>query len=282
MQVETPTGLYASHSDLKIMALIFKWKIAPMFIIKASLHRGEKEQTFEKRVHRLVRRGLIQKVDHLGEFRFFQLTEKGFLRFKQTLDGLKEDGFASEAMGHDFLSLAMQLGAWAHAKPKSVEIVSEQEMRRFNVSELPSWLPSLDGHRPDGFTRFKHGNKSRILAYEIEINAKHSERYISVMQYYNRRSDIDLVLWLVKNNSHRKLIIDTCVYVDKVSLSKHAFILLDDFKSSHWDAMVEFDQKPPMKLGNLMYRFCQPDVQGPSALCLTTGVSDFLKYLVKY
>lgn len=281
MVVKKPTGEFASVFDLKVLAFIFKWKISPNFVLKAQLKRDEKNKTFEKRIDRLVHKGLLQRADHLGKVRLFQLTDAGFLRFRQGIDGFKEEGFASESLGHDFITLALQLGLWASAKPKRIDIVSEQELRRFYYKELPSWLPRIEGHRPDGITRFKHPNGSRIIAYEVEISQKAHERYLPVMQYYNSCSDIDLVVWLVKNQSLRRVITESIKMVNTNSLSKHAFILLDNFKTSYWDAMVEFDQKPSCTYVELMSELCRNDVEPLSEACRQTLFSDFLKLVAR-
>ena len=281
LQFENPTGAYANDKELKILGLVFKWKIIPLFILSAHLLRGENPLTFKKRVYRLVEKGLLKKVKHLGDLVFFQLTKAGFLRFRQGLDGLKEDGFASEAIRHDFLSMALQLGPWAMTKPRSVEIVSEQELRRFIFNELPSWLPTIDTHRPDGFTQFKKNNRSRVFAFEIEINSKPSDRYGSTFQYYNKHRDIDLVIWLVKNKGLKKILIDNCLHVDERDISKHAFILLDDFKSSFWDAKIEVGQKTPISFVSMMSQECLGDVSQMSLDGLCPLVPDFQEYLAK-
>lgn len=275
--VSKPTGAFASQLDLRILALVFKWKILPLFIIKAQLLRGEKVKTFEKRVERLVRKGLLKRVQHLGVIRFLQLTDGGFLRFKQSLDGFKEEGFASEHIWHDFLTMAIQLGAWAWAKPANVEIVSEQEMRRFFLKELPHWLPKIDSHRPDGFTRFKHNGESKVIAFEIEITQKSSERYSPVFQYYNSNQDIDLVIWLVKNRSLKNTLVENIRLVNEQGLGKHAFILLEDFKALFWDAMVELGHEPPLTFVELMSRLCRQDVSPLSKTCRESSFSDFQK-----
>lgn len=258
-----------------MLAFVFKWKVAPLFALKAQLKRGEKDKTFEKRIERLVRKGLLQRVAHLGQVRLLQLTDAGFLRFRQGIDGFKEEGFASESLGHDFITLALQFGIFVSAKPKAIDIVSEQEMRRFQYKELPAWMPKIDGHRPDGITRFKHVNETQIIAYEVEVSSKEHERYLPVMQYYNSRKDISFVIWLVKNQSLKRIIIESARMVNPSSLSKHAFILLDDFKSSYWDAMVEIDQKTSTSYVGLMSQLARQDISLVSEQCRTTTFSDF-------
>lgn len=275
MAVKKPTGEFASLFDLKVLAFVFKWKVAPLFALKAQLKRDEKDKTFEKRIERLVRKGLLQRVDHLGQVRLLQLTDAGFLRFRQGIDGFKEEGFASECVGHDFFAMALQFGIFASAKPKSIDIVSEQEMRRFQYKELPTWMPKIDGHRPDGITRFKYSNETRIIAYEVEVSSKEHERYLPVMQYYNSCRDISLVIWLVKNQSLKKIIIESARMVNPNSLIKHAFILLDHFKSSLWEAAVEIDQKPSCPYVGLMSQLARQDISLMSEMCRTTTFSDF-------
>ncbi len=202
-----------------------------------------------------------------GRVGLYRLTDAGFLRFKQGLDGFKEEGFRSESIGHDLLTLALQLGPWVYAKPKAVEIVSEQELRRYYRKELPRWVPKTETHRPDGFSCFRSENGKSIVAFEVEINSKQSDRYNPVFQYYSKESSIEKVIWLVKNKGLKSLLIEKCTYVDNSSLKKHHFILLEDFKTKFWSAVVTSDQKSPATFESLMYGMCLSEVQGVSNIC---------------
>ena len=196
-----PNGGAVNTNELAILRLVFKWKVLPVSIIKGCLRKNESMDTFRRRVNRLIERGLLKRVVYIGRLTLIQLTEYGFTRMKNGIDGFKEDGFSSEALWHDFLSAALQLGPLAPLKSKNFEIVTEQEMRRFFKRDLPSWLPDIDSHRPDGFSKFKFKDRNKILAYEVEISTKSPDRYDSVAQYYARLVQVECVVWLVKNSA---------------------------------------------------------------------------------
>ena len=250
----------------------------PRFLIKSIFRRSESEKTFEKRLERLAKKGLLQRVDHLGTARFFQLTAQGFLRFRQGLDGFQEEGFASENLWHDFLSLALQLGLWSAAKPNSVEIVTEQEIRRFYRSEMPYWLPSTELHRSDGFTRFNNSLGYSIFSFEVEISRKATDRYDPVCQYYQKNTDIDLVVWLIRDSTLMKIIQER-ILLSADSLDRHAFILLEDFKTNFWNAKILMHQKGSIKFIDLMSERVGLPIESISEACRDNLTLNFVKIL---
>jgi len=277
--VSRPTGLYANPKDLQILRTIFKWKVLPPSTLRYLLAQNENPKTFEKRLERLVHRKLLQKVEHVGVLRMLQLSEAGFLRFKNGVDYLKEDGFASEAIWHDFVTVALQLGIWAAAKPSCVDLVSEQELRRFYMQELPHWIPSCDIHRPDGFSRFKLPNGIRLVAYEVEISRKSADRYDSAAQFYATSSQVDSVIWLVKDEALMKTIQSKVQLNDSSMMDMHNFILFKTFQDKFWDAEFIDGQKRGQKLVEVMSEMSQAPVEHLSSVCRETLVSDFLKKL---
>lgn len=236
------------------------------------------EKTFEKKLERLVTKGLLQRVEHIGRIRFFQLTHQGFLRFRQGLDGFREEGFASESLWHDFLTLALQLGLWSAARPSGVEIVTEQDIRRFYRNELPYWLPSTELHRSDGFTRFKGSSEHKIVSFEVEISRKAVDRYDPVCQYYQKNTDIDLVVWLIRDLTLMKVIQERII-LSADSLNRHGFILLEDFKTNFWDAEVLMHQKGSIKFVNLMSELVSLPVETISEACRENLTLNFEKIL---
>lgn len=278
LKVLKPTGLFASSFDLQILRAVFKWKVLPRFLIKSMFRKGENEKTFEKKLERLVTKGLIQRVDHIGKIRFYQMTEQGFLRFRQGLDGFQEEGFASENIWHDFLTMALQFGLWSAAKPNEVEIVTEQEMRRFYRAELPYWLPSIELHRPDGFTKFQCSKGKSILSFEVEISRKANDRYDPVCQYYQKNTDIDFVIWLMRDTALMKLVKER-ILLSGDDLDRHGFILLDDFKTNFWNAQVLMHQKESKKFVTLMSDYVRLPVETTSEICRQNVSLTFLKAL---
>jgi hypothetical protein len=238
---------------------------------------NENPKTFEKRVERLVHRGLLQRTEHIGVLRMFQLTAAGFLRFKNGVDYLKEEGFASEAIWHDFLITALQLGIWASAKPTGVDLVTEQELRRFYKHDLPYWVPNCETHRPDGFTRFKTAEGIRLFAYEVEISRKSSDRYDSVAQFYGTDPEIDSVIWLVKDESLMKMIQSRVAQTERPRMEMHNFILFKTFQEQFWDAEFVAGHKRGQKLVELMSEASRVNVEQLSQVCRDTLIADFRK-----
>lgn len=278
---QKPHGGFVNEKELQILKLVFKWKVLSFSIIKMCLLKNENEHTFKQRVNRLVQKGYLQRIDYIGKLILYQLTEFGFLRMKNGIDGFKEEGFASEALWHDFVSVAFQLGVFASVNSKNVEIVTEQQLRRFQRKELPFWVPQVESHRPDGFTRFKSNNSIRIAAYEIETSVKTMDRYDSICQYYAKSADVDLIFWIVKNKTHYQAILKSILRIDASIATKHVFILMSDFASYFWEAKTFCGQEPGLPYVSMMSSKCILDISEMYQACIETSVPDFLKDLAK-
>ena len=276
-----PNGQYANEKDLQILRSIFKWKILPASTCKLLCSPSENPRSFEKRIERLLTRRMLQRIDHIGKLRVLQLSQEGFIRFKNDIDGLKEDGYASELVWHDFLTVAFQLGIWAAGKPRGVDLITEQELRRYFKHDLPHWLPNVDSHRPDGFTRFKTDSSMRMMAYEVEMSRKTIDRYDSVAQYYSRTPQVEYILWLVKDPAIMTAIQKCVTNDDSSRLGAHHFILFDDFKDKFWDAKFVAGHKRGTTLIQLMSECSGFNVEIMSEACRETVTVDFTKKILK-
>jgi hypothetical protein len=158
-------------------------------------------------------------------------------------------------------------------------MITDQQMRRFEKSYLPKWIPDSTFHRPDGYTKFKCENKISLVAYEVELNRKSGDRYDSLCQFYASSKDITLVIWLVKNQSLMNFIINRASLLsDKTD--KHCFILLDEFKTLFWDAKFVAGRETGRSLADVMSSLSQTDVNSLSKVCHETVVLDFQKKLL--
>lgn len=273
-------GFLANESDLRILRNLFKWKILPSTTCKQISLPNDKPKTFEKRIDRLLRRGMIQRLNHIGRLRLLQLTQDGFNRIRNDVDRLKEEGFLSESIWHDFMVLVFHLGFWAVSKPKTVDLVSEQELRRFYAQDLPYWVPRTDTHRPDGFTRLSSTRGSRILAIEVELSRKESDRYEFISQYYAENRNIDFILWLVKNKSMLDQIKNCVARVDSSRIDDHIFILFDEYADKLWKAKIVSGHKTGHDLIDLLSECHGFDVGTLSVLHGENTLLDFRKKIL--
>ena len=112
-----------------------------------------------------------------------------------------------------------------------ISISTEQQLRRLDRSELPSWLPKRLTHRPDGYWRLPTMNGHRIIALEMECSGKGQRPYVSAGEFYNRSAEIDSVLWIVQDAGVAARIVRVFQGCHAGFRDIHNFVRLGDFKS---------------------------------------------------
>ncbi len=202
----------------------------------------DKNWNFYRKLRDLYAHGYIELKrgsDENFKYQVWQLTKKGFEYIVESLHVvLKENGFASENVFHDYLVTAFHVGEWMFVQPPQVELFSEQELRRNWPSNYPNWVPEIQVHRPDGYTLLKDGKNKKLIAIEVEISAKNFEIYQEVASFYDDMENITSVLWLVRSKSLMEKI-QKAVYSRRGKRPGiHNFVLLEDFKKQFWNAKI--------------------------------------------
>src|SRR5258708_5011759 len=92
------------HRDIPLLQFLWLWKVSTM---KALCHRffpNSAPNTAYRRILTLQEGGFIApRSDRCGIKRVWTLTPKGYKVIRPDLPTLKEEGFASEHIGHDLL-----------------------------------------------------------------------------------------------------------------------------------------------------------------------------------
>lgn len=205
-------------------------------------HSKDKNWNFYRKLRDLYAHGYVdlkKGSDENLKYQVWQLTKKGFDYIVDTLDvTLKENGYASENVFHDYLVTAFHVGEWIFVQPPEVELFSEQELRRNWPSNYPSWVPEIQVHRPDGYTLLRNGKEKKLIAIEVELSAKNFEIYQEVSSFYDDMENISSVLWLVRHQSLMNKI-QKAIHSRRGNRSEiHNFVLLSDFKKYFWDAKI--------------------------------------------
>jgi hypothetical protein len=230
--------------DLPLLLFLWKWKVATTAGLSKKFFANLSPMTGYHRLWKLQKAGYINwRADSSGQKFVWHLTLKGFKAIRDQIPAaMKDQGYASEHIGHDLLTSAVHLGDWYFETPKDVTFVSEQQLRRYHPDFLPSWIPGMevDGHRPDGYWHLPSQTGMRLVALEVEINPKSNDEYQKVAGFYRRHSGVADVLWVVPLGwmaNHLLAQLEKHILDDKNK--NHNFILAEDFKQFGWQALIK-------------------------------------------
>ncbi len=230
---------YLTSRDSKILEYIWKWKIASTASVHEAINRPQSTYSTYKVLERLKTNGFIQDHFHSRErFYVWSLTEYGFSKTAEYLGELDEEGYLSENHRHDRLVQAFQLGEWStHQNPKVI-FYTEQDLRRRRVDHYPTWVPQTKEHRPDGYTRIVGAKREWTFAYEVELSAKSTQRYESVLRFFKLASGVDRVFWLVGDPFIKDQILRAKACIKDDTNNYHVFVDINDYQKNGWDAKV--------------------------------------------
>lgn len=244
-----------NKADFEILYFLWRWKMAPTRLIHISCFKNMNVHKVYVKLLRLEKYSFVEILPRpYRDFIAWKLTKKGFQTLKENSDIFRyiesEDGFGSEHPRHDYLVTSFHLGDWCLNQPSNVQLITEQEIRRFSQKSLPDWVPPTSGHRADGYTQITKEQESTITAIEVELNLKTEDDYIKVFKYYSEMREITTVLWLVADAK----IMDNLKKFMKIrrvpNQEAHVFVMLDDYIANHWMAKTISDLKTPVTVRN--------------------------------
>lgn len=233
-------GAVLPPRDIQLLIFLWRWKLATTQNIAKRFFAGKSARAAYIRLWRLEQAGIIEsRWTPSGDAHFWFLSEFSFNEIvKPRLPVLSQCGFRSEHWGHDFLVNALHLGELVSGIDNGIHTFSEQELRRLDVEFYPAWVPRSQLHRPDGYTLVANGERSKLIAIEVEISQKRLDAYESLARFYAQDARVDDVLWLVSSKSLGLKIQKRIALGDVSSNSRHSFVLLSDFRELHWQAPV--------------------------------------------
>lgn len=228
----------SEERDLPLLKLLWKWKVASTSVIATKFFSGSSLDAAYLRLWRLERGGYIEAVSSTNGRGFvWTLTKKGYEIGRPRVE-LAEEGFRSENIGHDIVVTAVHLGEWLIEEPTGVELLSEQEMRRYDVGALPDWLCDIGFHRPDGFWRIPSGAGQRLVALEVELSQKKLETYEEIARFYEEDAGVNQVIWVVDGATLLKRINERIEKAIDGDVNRHSFISFSDYQKDHWQSKV--------------------------------------------
>ena len=270
--------LRLSNSSAAMLMFLWKWKLATTATL-AQIFRGNSSiDAYYRILLRFEKAKYIRSVvSRDGNGFVWMLDKDGFTFVKDRLPELVEDGFLSENVGHDLLSLAAQLGYWVKGCPPGCEIITEQALRRIAKDSLPTWVPRSNIHRPDGYWHINDGNQTRLLALEVELNQKKLDDYETVGRFYSKYIECDGVIWIIGKRVSAKSINGAISKAISAEQTIHSFITLEEFIKNHWHAKVSTGNGVGRSIVQLLSRSSAEAHPQPD----TTHFFDTRKYPIK-
>ncbi len=241
--------------EARILISLWKWKLLPTAAIAQEFWNSQYSDAAYKKLRSLRSQGFVQTVCLENKRIFFwTLTTKGFSCARNFIPELREVGFRSEALIHDYLCSALQRGHWLSHLPDGVTLNSEQELRRFHPEHLGQHLPSSTLHRPDGYTVQEQVDGIAITAIEVELNHKAAAQYAAVGSFYSP-DEVTRVLWLTSDLTSAKSIQRMLTVHHPERAVLHQFVLLQDFMKDFWNSPVQLGTETGRRIHEL---FSQP------------------------
>lgn len=170
------------------------------------------------------------------------LTDKGYQFLQDFWVENFQKGFRSENKNHDFWVTVIHLGEWVTGIPKNCDLISEQELRRWDYEHFQDWVPRTSSHRPDGYWKTDLGksNRDSLIALEVELSKKSPRAYKGLGHFYSNSISINEIIWVVKTKGDLNYIFRHLSSGSKNRAAEHSFLFLNQFIQHQWQAKIEF------------------------------------------
>lgn len=253
------TNIRLTHRDNRILKYLWKWKVLSTHAIATKFFPEANVETAYKRLMLLKGKKFLKplSVDENCKQFVWGLSSKGFKQIEQYLGELKIKRYSSSSPEHDHLATALHLGDWLLYQPPDSQTWSEQQLNCISKELWPSWVPKSELHRPDGLTAFNSNGRRHMLAFEAELHVKAASRYESVVAYYDSHDEIENVVWLVSTVGNSKSIQSAFQKHGMHKISKHSFVLLDEFRRLGWKARLISTDKNKKTLTDIIISVTQ-------------------------
>lgn len=268
------------EEDLQCLIWLWRWKLLSTHALKLGVYKSKNLDRTYRRLLKLEKIKYIQTYwSRDGKFCLWQLSDKGYELLKTNYPDHFSGGYKSENPNHDFWVTAIHLGDWISGKPDKGLIYSEQELRRYETSQYPNWVPSTKINRADGYwkTNSDLHNKDALVALEVELSKKGTYRYNELGKFYVENIYISQVIWVVKSESDMKYIHKHLMRDISMDKNIHSFITVNQFIAQGWQSKIVFGKN----LGKSIWDVLHPDSVPDKTHEIHQGLLDLRKKPIK-
>ena len=237
--------------DIDILVFLWKYKVSTTEILhKTFLSNITFKSAYVKLIRLKIKSYIKTYVDETGQNHVWDLTKKGFDVVKKGLPELRAECFKSENKEHDLIASSIQLGEIYKQVPEDIILVTEQMLSSYDLEFLPSWIPNVNEHIPDGYWYFTNGNEIKLLSLEVELNNKSRTRYKAYASFYEQFERDSRVLWIVKSKHQIKQILES-MYEYEPDYKIHNFVFLKSILKDGWNSKVVIGPNQNEKVSEL-------------------------------
>lgn len=233
-----------SAKDLLVLDFLWNWKAASTQMLKEVAYKTDSHWWVYRALRRLKQEKYIQLLPRGRnlDLELWALTKHGFEVVLMDRDDMEQYRYRVHAPAHDYLGTCLQLGDLWQSNVDA-RFFTEQQLSSLAKWNFPHSLRAVEEHIPDGVTMVRGALHTVTIGYEVDINLKEEERYLSTVDYYRDGLKPNLVVWLVRNiwmaEKIWKCICRRSYGENEEALGKkYVFVLLEDFKQNAWGAKV--------------------------------------------
>lgn len=244
-----------SNKDVELLFHLWKFRLATFKTVQQVIFHEESPKVVYDRLRKLKRGQFITIEKMPGTaLRVICLEKLGFNYLAyNVLPELKSKRYRPHSHHHDLLASAGLIGDWTSGPPTGVRLISEQELKSVDISELSKSYPQGLEHHPDGIWVFTYGKEKEAVALEVELTAKSSLRYEQICTFYGSDPFFRNVIWIIKSTAHGNQILQASKKYGVVRQGVHLFILRKDFESLLWRSPIKNSLFKGMPLACLMH-----------------------------
>lgn len=243
--------MFKKSRHKKILCFLWKYKLATTAILYEKFYSDIKPKSAYESLQRLRRMKLIKiKYNTDGKLPLWELDKNGLKCIINEIPALRNKVLSSESREHDFLCMAIQQGLFIKEEANDIKLISEQQLRSLDESQLPIYIPSPEKHRPDGYWYFENGHHIKLMALEVELNQKSKTIYESYSYFYGKFKKNERCLWIVKSEAIINTVLQS-LYKSRPEYYVHNFIFVDDLIKNGWDSVIFAGPERKQKLSSL-------------------------------
>ena len=260
--------LKLTKRDKEIIYFIWRWKVMTTACIARIYYPGSKSKVAYERLRKLKNAGYLELyVCRENKNKLWVLTPKSFKVVQELYPEMKQKGFKSESPIHDICTNQVQIGVFDGIDRKSMEAITEQELRRLDSIDLPKNIPE-EGHRPDGYWKVEGQNGTKLVALELELSAKTKLQYTDIGYFYSFEDTIVSVIWAYQNQALAARICRIFNEIFGGEGHKNSFVSFQDFKIKNIETKITMGANAGQEMATIFENLGARRVRG--------SVGDFL------